>query len=321
MNALRKYADAMQRLRCDKRGGRERPHKAVMLLSASLLAEADELNENRIEFNSRLLEIFGSIFPVASQQDDRKTPHNPFFYLKNDGFWHLHPKKGHAQALSHTRNIRGSGQLRETVAYASLDPDLYNLIRDPDARRELQAVLIQRYCHHASDAVWKVLEEEAQIETRKQKLLREEPGEYSTPQEKLRSTAFRRMIREIYDVRCAACGVRFFFEDIDLIDAAHLIPFSESRDDRPQNGIALCKNHHWLMDKNIMVPGPGRGKDYKHPIWHVHRQLDDRYEEHKAVLKWNRRKVIPPTETRYSPCREGLEWRMDRLREVEKASS
>ena len=66
-----------------------------------------------------------------------------------------------------------------------------------------------------------------------------------------------------------------------------------------------------------MVPGPGRGRDYAHPVWHVHKGLDDRYEEHKPVLQWKERKVILPKEARYSPAREALEWRMERLREAE----
>lgn len=125
------------------------------------------------------------------------------------------------------------------------------------------------------------------------------------------------LFREIYDVRCAACGIRFFFEDIDLIDAAHLVPFSQTQDDRPQNGIALCKNHHWLMDHNIIVPGPGRGQNYQRPMWHVRKGLDDRFEEHKPVLELKHRSVILPAESRYTPSREGLEWRMERLRAEE----
>ena len=39
--------------------------------------------------------------------------------------------------------------------------------------------------------------------------------------------------------RCAACGLRFLYDEITIIDAAHLIPFSETHDDSPQNGMAL----------------------------------------------------------------------------------
>lgn len=217
------------------------------------------------------------------------------------------------------RNIGGPGQLRDAVAFASLDPELFELLKSPAARREIQATLIQTYCPQVADRMWKALEEEVRIESHKQKLLREESTPYTTENEKVRNSAFRRMIREIYDVRCAACGIRFFFLDVDLIDAAHLIPFSDSRDDRPQNGIALCKNHHWLMDQDILVPGPGRGQNYHRPVWHVHKGLDNRFEEHKAVLELHNRSVILPSEARYAPCREALEWLMDLKRKAEAA--
>ncbi len=165
MSQLEIYEQKFARLHCDRSGGRPRPHKAVMLLAVSLLAEADELIENRIEYNSRLLEVFRSLF-----------------------------------------------------------------------------------------------------------------------------------------------------DDVDLIDAAHLIPFNISKDDRPQNGIALCKNHHWLMDHGVIAPGPGRGRDYQHPIWHVRPGLDDRFEEHRPVLELKNKTVILPAQPRYAPTKEAIDWRVGHLR-------
>ncbi len=321
MDDIDGYLDAMGRLHCDRPAGRPRPHKAVMLLAVTLLAEADELPENRIVFSSRLLDIFRSLFEVARQDNDQNTPYNPFFYLKSEAFWHLNATTGHEAELRAARTIQGPGQLRELVDHAALDPDLFELIKDPDSRRAIQAALIQHYCGHATGAMWDALAAESQIETRRQKLLREEAGQYGSADERVRSTAFRRMIREIYDVRCAACGVRFFFEDVDLIDAAHLVPFRESRDDRPQNGIALCKNHHWLMDHAIIAPGPGRGKNYRRPIWHVRKGLDDRLEEHRSVLDLRHRDIILPNEQRYAPSSEGQDWRMGQLDAIERRAA
>ena len=39
---------------------------------------------------------------------------------------------------------------------------------------------------------------------------------------------------------------------ISVIDAAHILPHSEFRNDNPKNGLALCKTHHWLFDKGLM---------------------------------------------------------------------
>jgi predicted restriction endonuclease len=58
-----------------------------------------------------------------------------------------------------------------------------------------------------------------------------------------RSPAFRRKILTIYDHQCASCGLRIRLHapsDVSFIDAAHLIPFAESRNDHPTSGLALC---------------------------------------------------------------------------------
>jgi len=79
-----------------------------------------------------------------------------------------------------------------------------------------------------------------------------------------RNRAFRRKVLEIHDYQCAACGLRIKMpevSDLTFVDAAHLIPFSESQNDHPNNGLALCKNHHWAMDRHLIAPAPmERGK-------------------------------------------------------------
>lgn len=73
-----------------------------------------------------------------------------------------------------------------------------------------------------------------------------------------RSAAFRHLVVDLYRHQCAACGVRVQVAASSLVEAAHLIPFRETHDDRPVNGIALCPNHHWAMDRNLIAPCPDR---------------------------------------------------------------
>lgn len=290
-----------------------------MLLSVSLLAEAGELDHNQIKYGPRLLEVFRLLFSVARQSTDQFTPFNPFFYLKSDGFWHLHPKPGMEQQLKLQRTINGVGQLMELVAYASLDQDVYLRLLAPEFRHAFQATLVQEYLNHASSPVWAVLKDETLIATQRKQLIDSvEPPTSKKAPHRIRSTAFRRMILDLYDMRCAACGTRFFVKEddlsVDLVDAAHLVPFSESEDDRPQNGIALCKNHHWLMDHAILAPGPGARKNYDRPIWHVRDGLDARIEEHRPVLELKGKLVLTPRDRTFIPAKDGLDWRMEQLR-------
>jgi predicted restriction endonuclease len=36
-----------------------------------------------------------------------------------------------------------------------------------------------------------------------------------------------------------------------IVDAAHIHQFADSRNNDPRNGIALCKNAHWLFDQGL----------------------------------------------------------------------
>jgi HNH endonuclease len=46
-----------------------------------------------------------------------------------------------------------------------------------------------------------------------------------------------------------------------VVEAAHLVPFNVTRDDNPNNGLALCPNHHRAMDRFLIAPGSGRGQN------------------------------------------------------------
>ena len=75
----------------------------------------------------------------------------------------------------------------------------------------------------------------------------------------------------------------------------------------PQNGMALCKNDHWIMDRHIIAPGP----DMK---WHVSRSLDDRIQGQDKVLALQGRPILLPGSERFHPRPDALEWRFGQLR-------
>ena len=64
--------------------------------------------------------------------------------------------------------------------------------------------------------------------------------------------------RALGDLRdLTTCGVRVLLnQELSLVEAAHLIPFGVSRNDKPTNGMALCPNHHWAMDRHLIAPCP-----------------------------------------------------------------
>lgn len=128
-----------------------------------------------------------------------------------------------------------------------------------------------------------------------------------------RDGAFRRTILEIHDYRCADCGVRVLLDrSISLVEAAHLIPFNVSRNDKPANGMALCPNHHWAMDRYLIAPVPDVKR--KAGVWRVNdTRLDDRIEGQRDLAAIAGKSVIPPGEDKYHPALESLRWREEHL--------
>ena len=98
-----------------------------------------------------------------------------------------------------------------------------------------------------------------------------------------------------------------------LIEAAHLIPSAVSRNDHPSNGIALCRNHHWAMDRHLIAPCPSD----KHAagIWRVSPTLDSRISDLRELVGFDGEKVIPPEKEApcYYPSTAALQWRADHL--------
>lgn len=67
---------------------------------------------------------------------------------------------------------------------------------------------------------------------------------------KLRNRAFKQIIREVYDFKCAVCGLKIHSPNALLweVEAAHIVPRSENGKDDILNGLALCRLHHWAFD-------------------------------------------------------------------------
>ena len=66
----------------------------------------------------------------------------------------------------------------------------------------------------------------------------------------VRVRGFRQAVIEIYDFRCAVCGLKINSPDSLCweVEAAHIVPHGSFGRDDLFNGIALCRFHHWAFD-------------------------------------------------------------------------
>jgi len=76
--------------------------------------------------------------------------------------------------------------------------------------------------------------------------------------------SFSVKVLEAYHNRCAFCGRTLSGIDgiMSGIDAAHILAWSRYDLDVVQNGIALCKLHHWAFDNAVIAIVPEDG-NYK----------------------------------------------------------
>jgi len=200
----------------------------------------------------------------------------------------------------------------EIVEHAYLDDGLFDHLRSPATRMEIRDALIRRYFPAHREQLLEMAANEEEIGTYA-RALREQASERPEVREVARDTAFARVVKQAYHYQCAACGLRVLHGGVHIVDAAHLIPFVVSHDDDPCNGICLCKNHHWLMDNEIIFPISGN-------IWRVSPSLDDRIEGHRAVLDLDSKRILLPQQGRYNPRPDALQWREGILRGTAKRS-
>ena len=299
------YLKRITKLRTGLSHGHVKPHKPVMMLAILSLIENKKITSNRIDYSPNLLELFKRFFDIVRSEQDALNPLLPFFYLRGDGFFHHRPFNGEEQSYKALIDPISIKKFTMIVEYAYLDEELWAYLQDQIALNTLRDALIQSYFPGYWGQIQRIVEEEKEI-SGYETILKSEPDRIMEKKSIYRSTAFVRTIREIYDYRCSACGLRLNLNGLVIIDAAHLIPFSESQDDDPRNGIALCKNHHWAMDKFLIVPGMDS-------LWHVSPELDDRIEGCKEIISLNRRKILLPKDEKYYPKPESLCWRHKRI--------
>ena len=275
----------------------ERPHKPLLILAALDLIDEGLASPDRIPWCQSLRDRFSARFLLVRKHNDQNTPENPFFYLQTQGFWQawIEDEKT-SLPLQTTPLVNQMGKV-----FARFTEGFEHVTAIPATRHLLREALVSRYFPNLSQ----IKNQQSEIVTHQSdSLVADEPLEYG------RSPAFRRLILEIYDHQCAACGLRIRLasgNDVSFIDAAHLIPFANSRNDHPTNGLALCKNHHWAMDRDIIAPGPDLH-------WHVSKLIDPRRSNgEKELHELAGKSLLLPKDPAFHPDEKGLRWRCEKL--------
>jgi len=313
---LDRYLQMFANLRTDK--GRDRypgityhraPHKPFLLLSIIDLIAQGRITENLIEPSYELVDTFNTYWSSIMPPGSTTSMAYPFSRLKTDGFWERIPKPGYDPNIEY--NVKSMARLREMYVGAKMDDELFGYLCNPETRERLRAVLINTYF---VPEVRPLVEKQGKINydayNYSQTLLKmaEPEVQYGESrggddfQERVRDQGFRKAIVSLYEHRCALCGIRMLTPDgHTVVEAAHIKPWSEAHDDKPTNGLALCRLCHWSFDEGLMSVG------VKYEVLVSKRvQIEQNLPGH--VLTLRDRHIFTPTEDQYWPAQDNLEW-------------
>jgi putative restriction endonuclease len=275
-----------------------------------LIAEGS-MSTNFIEPSFEVLDTFNVYWSRIMPTGTKGNMAYPFCRLQSDGFWHLVPNEGYRPPIE-CDLISSMTRLREMVAGARLDDELYRLLLQPEAREVLRAVILET---SFDPQIHPTLLEQGRVNIEAHQYSRrliEEPeigARYTEAEEaagerssQVRDQGFRKAIVGLYNHRCALCGIRMLTPDgHTIVEAAHIVPWSESHDDRPTNGLALCRLCHWFFDEGFMSVG----KAYE-VLVSLRVSTEQNLPGH--ILTLTERQIFRPDEQVFWPRQENLRW-------------
>jgi putative restriction endonuclease len=262
--SLQKYLKAFKKIRIDRAHGIA-PHKPILLISVLQTFQNSFQNNQRIYITPELVALFKTNWSslVKTKHDCRFAL--PFYHLTSDKFWKLIPKSGFENILLLSASMRSFANLNAAVDCAIIEEDLMQLMIDSKCNEILVQFLLDEYFpsskvnfNNSSGGQQNLFDE---IEN---KILKEPSEEYRQEIRKLleqkneeeiflRGSLFKREIPKIYNNTCCISGMRIDATvNVSMIDACHIVPFSESYDDTVTNGIALCPNLHRAFDRGLI---------------------------------------------------------------------
>jgi putative restriction endonuclease len=230
----------LTKLRVDRSRGNIAPHKPLLLLVILELAERGELPASFLPLSPELAFRFFGFYSVAAKRRKQKPDIRlPFHYLQSDGFW---------TALTDSGKRSENYRLTRLVEMTS---DFVVCTADPSWRDKARRILIGTYFPPKEQlALFELfgmpVPSQAQL---KQEL---DAAERVDAVKRGREARFRVSVVAAYNYTCALTGYRLTTVSAgSIVDAAHIHQFADSRNNDPRNGIALCKNAHWLFDQGL----------------------------------------------------------------------
>jgi putative restriction endonuclease len=86
------------------------------------------------------------------------------------------------------------------------------------------------------------------------------------------------------------------------VDAAHIHQFADSRNNHPRNGIALCKNAHWMFDEGLW------SLDDEYRVLVAVKRFDESGADTFLLSRKANNRILLPADPNYWPDKAHLGW-------------
>ena len=306
---LRKYVAYFQKLRRDKKNGGA-PHKPILLLSIAAMYARNELKDNEIAVSAELVSYFKTFWSqlVTTQHDPNFAL--PFYHMKSEPFWHLKPKPGYESWVDSKNSIRSLKNLDEAIDYARIDADLASLLLNEESRALLSTSLLDTYFPDKVESIIHTDFENNIIKQLESEILYEPTEIYKSKIAQLKKTlnleqfeeevfmrgnVFKREIPKLYNYSCCVSEMRIsVLGNISMVDACHIVPFSESYDDTISNGFSLCPNLHRAFDRGII------SVDENYRVL-VSDSFNENLESTYSIRQFEGKKILLPHDSKLHP--------------------
>lgn len=257
------YVHCFTHLKRDAKNGGA-PHKPILLLSIIRLFEKRIFTNNQIHILPELVASFKSNWSKLVITNHHPIFAMPFYHMSSESFWKLIANVGCEKWIESKSSMRSLGNLTTAVNFALIDNELTELLLQSESRDVLKISVLDRYFpetksnydNNGNDDLPNVsiLNEPSEEYRRKIIELKNQVDENAFQEEVfIRGGLFKREIPKIYNNTCAITGLRIdAITNVSMVDACHIVPFSEGYDDTLTNGIALCPNLHRAFDRGLI---------------------------------------------------------------------
>lgn len=276
-------------LRVDRKGGIA-PHKPLLLLAIADLAEEDLLANTLLFLTGELTFRFLAFWTIVAKRRSQRPDINlPFYHLHSDGCW---------IPLDEKQNPTTD---RRRVSIARMDEKFLSCLQEPQFRKKLRRVLVAKYFNDPGERA--ALYDLVGLPIPPDDVVKADAKLYEESRKSGREARFRLTVVPAYNYTCALTGYRCVTVGAgSIVDAAHIHQFADSRNNHPQNGIALCKNAHWLFDQGLW----SLTEDYSVIV------AKDLFHESGnssfLLRKTEGKRISLPSDEAYWPAKENIAW-------------